>query len=61
MSILTRDEIIKAIGAGEIKIEPFDENAIGAGSVDLTLGNKFRTFKKTEKSMTSPRIWTIKS
>ena len=27
-------------------IEPLDESQIGAGSIDLTLGNEFRIFKK---------------
>ncbi|HDQ00593.1 MAG TPA: dCTP deaminase [bacterium] len=46
MSILTRDEILKAIEKGEIAIEPFDESMIGPGSVDLHLGSDFRIFKK---------------
>jgi len=46
MSILTKDEILKEIGAGNIAIEPFDESMIGPGSVDLHLGERFRIFKK---------------
>lgn len=46
MAILTRDEIKKAIYKGIIKIEPLDESQIGAGSIDLTLGNEFRIFKR---------------
>ncbi len=46
MAILTRNEIKKAIDKGFIKIEPLDRSQIGAGSVDLTLGNEFRIFKK---------------
>ena len=46
MAILTRHEIKKAIDQGLIKIEPLDESQIGAGSIDLTLGNDFRIFKK---------------
>jgi dCTP deaminase len=46
MAILTRDEIKKAIDQGLIKIEPLDESQIGAGSIDLTLGNDFRIFKR---------------
>jgi len=49
MSILTKNEIKKAIQTGDIKIEPFDETAIGAGSIDLRLGNKFRVFKRAEQ------------
>lgn len=45
MAILTRQEIKKAIEEGLIKIEPLEDSQIGAGSVDLTLGNDFRIFK----------------
>lgn len=46
MCVLTRDEILREIRAGNIKIEPFDESQITPGSVDLTLDNKFRIFKR---------------
>ncbi len=46
MSILTRDEILKEIERGRIKIEPFDPNALGPASIDLRLDNQFRVFKK---------------
>lgn len=46
MAILTRDEILKEIREGNIVIDPFSEDMVGPGSVDLTLGNEFRTFKK---------------
>lgn len=46
MSILTRDEILKEIQAGNIAITPFDESSVGPGSVDLHLGKDFRIFKK---------------
>ncbi|MCD4783122.1 MAG: dCTP deaminase [Candidatus Eremiobacteraeota bacterium] len=46
MSILTRDEILKEIRNGKIEIEPFTEDMVGPGSVDLSLGNRFRTFRK---------------
>lgn len=49
MSILTRDEILKEIKAGNIVIDPFDEKMIGPGSVDLHLGDKFRIFKKVHE------------
>ena len=49
MSVLAHDEIIKAIDHQEIAIEPFEKDAIGAGSVDLRLGNKFRTFRPDEQ------------
>jgi dCTP deaminase len=44
--ILTRDEILKEIEKGELKIDPFDASLVGPGSVDLHLGDKFRIFKK---------------
>ena len=46
MSILTRNEILKAIQSGEIAITPFDKSKVGPGSVDLHLGEDFRIFKK---------------
>lgn len=46
MAILIGDEITKAIKRGLIKIEPLDESQISPGSVDLTLGNDFRIFKR---------------
>lgn len=46
MSILIGEELKKAIKNGTIKIEPLEESQIGPGSVDLTLGNDFRIFKK---------------
>lgn len=47
--ILTKDEILKRIKAGEIKIEPFDKNSLGPASYDLHLGNKFRVFKEIKE------------
>jgi dCTP deaminase len=44
--ILTRNEILKQIKAGRIKIEPFNEKNIGPASIDLTLDSQFRVFKK---------------
>lgn len=44
MSVLSHDEILKAIDAGEIKISPYKPDAVGAASVDLTLANEFRLF-----------------
>ena len=46
MSILTRDEILKLISAGQIRIEPFLEKQVGPASIDLHLGNSFRVFKE---------------
>jgi dCTP deaminase len=46
MSILTHDEILKEIAAGNIIIEPFHADCVGPASVDLHLGNEFRVFRK---------------
>ncbi|MFP4498691.1 MAG: dCTP deaminase [Vulcanimicrobiota bacterium] len=46
MSILTRDEILKEIKNKNIIIDPFSEDMLSPGSVDLSLGNVFRTFRK---------------
>jgi dCTP deaminase len=50
MAILVGEELKKAITSGHIKIEPLDEIQIGPGSVDLTLGNDFRIFPKSENT-----------
>jgi len=46
MSILTHDEILKEISAGNIIIDPFSVDCVGPASVDLHLGNEFRVFRK---------------
>lgn len=46
MGVLTRDEIFKAIEDGRIEIDPYRPEFVGPGSVDLHLGNQFRTFQK---------------
>lgn len=45
MSILTKEKILEAIERKEIKVEPYHPNNVGPGSIDLTLGNKFRVFE----------------
>jgi dCTP deaminase len=47
MAVLAKNEILKLIAAGKIKITPFNKKLVGPGSVDLRLGNTFRVFKKT--------------
>ncbi len=42
--ILAKPEILRQIQDGRIKIEPFDEEAVGPASIDLTLDNKLRVF-----------------
>lgn len=54
MSILIGDELKKAIKKGIIHIDPLENDQIGPGSIDLTLGNKFRIFKR------NPEIYPIK-
>ncbi|MDA8098331.1 MAG: dCTP deaminase [Nitrospiraceae bacterium] len=49
MSILIGEEIHKALENGSIRIEPLDPSQIGPGSIDLTLGNDFRKFRKKFK------------
>ena len=46
MAILIGEELKSAIENETIKIEPLEGSQIGPGSVDLTLGNDFRTFRK---------------
>ncbi|MCX8194004.1 MAG: dCTP deaminase [Candidatus Pacearchaeota archaeon] len=45
---LTKHEILKEIRKGNIKIEPFDEKAVGPISIDLTLGDEFGFLTKKE-------------
>jgi dCTP deaminase len=46
MCVLTRDEILREIREGNIRIDPFDEAMVGPGSVDLHLSNEIRVFPK---------------
>jgi dCTP deaminase len=50
MSVLIGKEIEKALKNKLIIIEPLHRSGIGPGSIDLTLGNDFRTFKKRSKT-----------
>jgi len=45
MSVLAKTKILEAINSGEIKIDPYDQTAVGCASVDLTLSNEFRFFQ----------------
>lgn len=42
--ILAKPEILRQIREGRIKIEPFDEAAVGPASIDLMLDDKLRVF-----------------
>ena len=46
MAVLTQQEILKAIEAGDIEVDPFTPDMVGPGSIDLHLDNQFRVFKK---------------
>jgi len=46
MSVLIGNEIRKALKQKLIIIEPLESSQIGPGSIDLTLGNDFRIFRK---------------
>ncbi len=50
MSVLIGKEILIALERKLINIEPLDKSQIGPGSIDLTLGNDFRVFKKKSKT-----------
>jgi dCTP deaminase len=47
--IIGREKILELIKNNEIVIEPFEDKNVGAASIDLRLGNVFRTFKKSMK------------
>jgi len=49
ITILSKDEILKHIEEGRIEIKPFERDQVGPTSIDLTLGTKFRVFKKVRK------------
>jgi len=49
--ILTKKVILEEIKKGRIKIKPFNPKQVGPGSIDLTLDNKFRIFKKDIKKL----------
>lgn len=49
MAVMAKDEILKLIRSGTVKIKPFDKNQVGAGSIDLHLGKTFRVFKKPSR------------
>jgi dCTP deaminase len=46
MAVLARDEILRRIHSGDIRVEPFTDDQVGPASVDLHLGNQFRVFKR---------------
>ncbi len=48
---LTNQDILKFLEEGKIKIEPFDEDALGPASYDLALSNKWWFFKNDIKEI----------
>lgn len=54
--ILTRDDILKEMKKGRIKIEPFSKDQVGPASIDLSLGNEFRVFKKWKTAPVSEDV-----
>lgn len=45
MSVLTDGDIRRAIADGKIKIEPFSDDMVQPGSLEMSLGNRFRIFR----------------
>ncbi len=46
MAVLTRDEILDEIEKGRIQVDPFIPENVGPGSLDLTIDDEFRVFRK---------------
>ncbi len=46
--ILAKPEVLRQIRDGRITIEPYDEEAVGPASIDLTLDDKLRIFNTDE-------------
>jgi len=53
--ILAKPEILAQIKNGRIKIDPYDETAVGPASIDLTLADKLRVFN-TDQHITQADI-----
>ena len=49
MSVLGRQAILTAIEQGSITITPFTPELVGPASIDLTLANTFRVFRKVHQ------------
>lgn len=48
MAVLTRDEILKELDAGNLSINPLDKDSIGPASIDFHLDNTFRVFRQVK-------------
>jgi len=53
--VLAKPEILRRIHDGRIAIDPYDEDAIGPASIDLTLDCQLRVFD-TDQHITEPDI-----
>jgi dCTP deaminase len=49
ITILSRNEILKLLEDGQLEVVPLDVEQVGPTSIDLTLGNEFRVFKKVRE------------
>jgi len=49
LAVLGRDQILRFIADGWLKIDPFERNQVGPASVDLHLGDTFRVFEKSRE------------
>jgi len=45
MAVLTREAIRSELGSGRLRIDPFQEDQLGAASIDLTLGDEIRVIE----------------
>lgn len=53
--VLSDRDILEAIKAKHIKIEPLDENMIQPSSLDFRISNKFRVFRNYKYTFIDPR------
>ena len=49
MAVLTREEILKEIESGRIKVEPFSKKDVGPASIDFHLDRTFRVFRQVKE------------
>ena len=49
MAVLTRDAILAEIEAGNLRIDPFESDQLGAASIDLTLGDEIRVIEPADE------------
>jgi len=47
MATLGREQLLKHIADGSLRIRPFRKSQVGPASIDLHLGDMFRVFEKT--------------